>query len=111
LKRDIKIVYLHSNSQDLHSWIAINDKDAVVGHLYMQVEKDNKILFMDAWVCEKHRRLGIFRKMWETRWDYVVNNYKGYNVYSWCKDSSLNFVLSKGFEAGELCTYVSRKVS
>lgn len=107
----IKIIYLHSNSQDLHSWIAINEEEKSVGHIYMKVEKNKKILFMDAWVCENHRRLGIFRKLWETRWEYVKENYMGYNVYSWCKESSLQFVLSKGFEAGELCTYVSREVS
>ena len=111
LTNNINITYLHSNAQDLHSWIAIDYQNIVVGHIFMQVEKDNKIKFLDAWVSENNRRQGIFKMLWETRWEFVLDNYKNYTVYAWCKDNSLQFVLSKGFVAGEKATYVERKVS
>jgi predicted GNAT family acetyltransferase len=43
----------------------------IVGHIYMEREESNKIKFLDAWVHEEHRLKGIFRKLWDTRWEYV----------------------------------------
>ena len=105
--QDIKIVHLKSNAQQLETWIAMLDGD-VVGHIYMLREEGNKIKFLDAWVHEDYRMKGIFRKLWDTRWDYVKKKYQGYMVYAWCKPSSLPLLLEKGFEAGETCTYVEK---
>ena len=105
--QDIKIVHLKSNAQQLETWIAMLDGD-VVGHIYMLREEGNKIKFLDAWVHEDYRMKGIFRKLWDTRWDYVEKKYQGYMVYAWCRPASLPLLLEKGFEPGETCTYVEK---
>lgn len=102
-----RIVHLKPNAQEIETWVATIGEE-VVGHIYMKVEKDNKIKFLDAWVCPNHRRKGIYRTLWETRWDYVNENYKGYLVYAWCKDGSLPLLVEKGFDVGEICTYVEK---
>ena len=105
----IKIFHLKTNSQDIESWIATNDND-VVGHIFMKIENDNRIKFLDAWVDENHRRKGVFRQLWDTRWEYVNEHYKGYLVYAWCKESSLPLLIEKGFNGGESCIYVEKKI-
>ena len=105
----IKIFHLKTNSQDIESWIATNDNE-VVGHIFMKIENDNRIKFLDAWVDENHRRKGIFRQLWDTRWEYVNEHYKGYLVYAWCKQSSLPLLIEKGFNGGESCIYVEKKI-
>jgi ribosomal protein S18 acetylase RimI-like enzyme len=102
-----KIFHLKSNSQGLDSWISMID-EKVVGHIYMQVQTDNKIKFLDAWVHSDYRRMGIYRSLYEERWNYVNDNYKGYIVYAWCKDSSLPIFLEKEFNLGETAIYVEK---
>jgi GNAT superfamily N-acetyltransferase len=102
-------MHIKPNNQDIETWIAVID-DEVVGHIYMKLEKDNNIKFLDAWVHPDHRRKGIYRNLWETRWNYVNENYKGYLIYAWCKDNSLPLLLEKGFESGETVTYVEKKI-
>jgi len=106
---DIKIVHLKSNAQRLETWIAMINGE-IVGHIYMEREDDSKIKFLDAWVHEEHRRKGIYRTLWETRWDYARARYKGYKIYAWCKPASLPLLLEKGFDAGETCTYVEKTI-
>lgn len=101
----MKIVHIKTNAQEMQSWIALIDNE-VVGHIYMKMESDNKIKFLDAWVHDEYRRKGVFRLLWDTRWDYVNEHYKGYKVYAWCKDTSLSLLKEKGFNIGEICTYV-----
>jgi hypothetical protein len=48
--------------------------------------------------------------LWEARWNYVVDKYSGWLAYAWCKPSSLPLLLEKGFDAGEMCTYVEKKI-
>lgn len=45
------ITHLKTNSQNLEMWIA-NDQtnNLAVGHIFMNIEKDNRIKFLDAWV-------------------------------------------------------------
>jgi predicted GNAT family acetyltransferase len=109
MENDITIVHLKANAQKLESWIAMLD-GAIIGHIYMQREDDKKIKFLDAWVHSDHRRKGIFRKLWDTRWEYVNDKYKGWTVYAWCKDGSLPLLIEKGFTTGEVCTYVEKEV-
>jgi predicted GNAT family acetyltransferase len=106
---DIKIVHLKSNAQRLETWIAMINGE-IVGHIYMEREDDSKIKFLDAWVHEEHRRKGIYRTLWETRWNYAQARYKGYKIYAWCKPASLPLLLEKGFDAGETCTYVEKTI-
>jgi ribosomal protein S18 acetylase RimI-like enzyme len=103
----MNIVHVSPNAQEIESWIALIDNQ-VVGHIFMKLEKDNKVKFLDAWVHDEHRRKGIYRKLWDTRWEYVKEHYKGYTVYAWCKNSSLPLLLEKGFKKGEIATYVEQ---
>jgi len=105
----MKIVHIKTNTQEMQSWVALIDNE-VVGHIYMKMEPDNKIKFLDAWVHDEHRRKGIFRLLWDTRWYYVNEYYKGYKVYAWCKDTSLSLLKEKGFNIGEICTYVEKNI-
>ena len=104
-----RILHLKPNAQDIETWVAIDDND-VVGHIYMKIEIDNQIKFLDAWVHEDFRRKGIYRKLWETRWEYVNENYKDYTIYAWSKNESLPLLIEKGFETGEVVTYVEKKI-
>ena len=106
---DIKIVHLKSYAQQLETWIAMVNGE-IVGHIYMEREENKKIKFLDAWVHEDHRRKGIFRNLWDARWDYVQLKLKGYLIYAWCKPASLPLLIEKGFDAGETCTYVEKIV-
>ena len=66
---------------------------------------------MDAWVHKDYRRQGIYRRLWDTRWEYVVKNYKGYKIYAWCKPMSLPLLIEKGFKEGDTITYVEKKTA
>ena len=104
---EVKITHLKPNSQKTETWIAMIENE-IVGHIYMEKEVGNRIKFLDAWVHDEHRRKGIFRMLWDTRWDYVSEKYSGYLVYAWCKENSLPLLKEKGFEVGEICTYVEK---
>lgn len=107
----LSILRLKTNAQNLEMWMAYDGaSDEAIGHIFMTLESNKRIKFLDAWVDEGHRRKGIYRKLWETRWEYVNENYKGYTVYAWCKDSSLPLLLEKGFESGEIVTYVEKTI-
>ena len=93
----------------MHGWVAHKD-EFCVGHIHMQLEANNRIKFLDAWVHEDHRRQGIFRKLWDVRWKYVNENYKGYTTYAWAKPMSLPLLLEKGFKAGDSSVYVEMDV-
>ena len=79
--------------------------------MHLEVELNNKIRFFDAWVHKEHRRKGIFRKLWNTRWKFVQEKFLGYVVYAWCKPMSLPLLLEKGFREGETCVYVEKKIA
>jgi hypothetical protein len=49
--------------------------------------------------------------LWEARWNYVAEKYSGWLAYAWCKPASLPLLLEKGFDAGEMCTYVEKKIN
>jgi len=92
-----------------HGWIAHVD-GTCVGHIYMLIEANKRIKFLDAWVHSEYRRKGIYRSLWDIRWGYVQRNFKGYIVYAWCKPMSLPLLLEKGFEKGEDCVYVESSI-
>ncbi len=107
----LKIIRLKTNAQNLEMWMAYEENgEEAIGHIFMCLEKNNRIKFLDAWVDEAHRRKGIYRKLWETRWEYVNENYKGHTIYAWCKDSSLPLLIEKGFTTGEVVTYVEKNI-
>jgi hypothetical protein len=70
-----------------------------------------KLKFLDAWVSEDHRRQGVYRKLWETRWKFVNERYQGYTAYAWAKPMSLPLLIEKGFDEGDTCVYVEKEIS
>jgi GNAT superfamily N-acetyltransferase len=110
--KNIKILHVSpsgTRQYNMHSWIA-HLKNTCVGHIHMLIESDQKIKFLDAWVHEDHRRKGIFRKLWDTRWEFVHKNYKGFKAYAWAKPMSLPLLLEKGFKAGDSSVYVEKDI-
>ena len=93
----------------MHGWIAHKD-NFCVGHIHMSIESNNRLKFLDAWVHEDHRKQGIYRKLWDARWQYVIKHYKGWNAYAWCKPMSLPLLLEKGFTTGDSTIYVEKEV-
>ena len=106
---DIKIAHFKPYAQNYENWVAILDNN-IVGHIYMGLEPNNKLKFYDAWVHQDHRRKGIYRLLWDTRWEYVQANYKGYVTYAWCLPMSLPLLIEKGFKQSDNCVYVEREV-
>lgn len=106
----MKIIHFEANAQSLESWVAMNDNDEVVGHIFMLIEKDKRIKFMDAWVKTEYRRKGIYRKLWEERWEYVNKNFKGFTAYAWCKENSLPLLTEKEFDIIENSTLVEKEI-
>ena len=94
-----------------HSWIA-HYNNASIGHIHMHIEAEKKIKFLDAWVHEGYRRQGVYRTLWDTRWDFIHKDekYKGYKVYAWCKPKSLPLLLENGFIQGDDCIYVEKEI-
>ena len=112
MKYDILYIPPSGTTQHVqHSWIAYYD-NTTIGHIHMQVEADKKIKFLDAWVHERYRRKGVFRRLWDIRWDFIHKDeeYKGYTVYAWCKPMSLPLLLKQGFEEGDTCVYVEKQI-
>ena len=107
--KEITITHLKPNAQKTESWIAMIEGE-IVGHIYMEKEVGNRIKFLDAWVHEDQRRKGIFRMLWDTRWNYVNQNHTGSTIYAWCKETSLPLLIEKGFSTGEICTYVEKTI-
>ena len=112
MHKDIQIIHIPSSGTTQyvkHSWVAhINNQ--CVGHIHLQREADKKLKFLDAWVHPNYRKQGIFRKLWDMRWQYVNENFKGYTTYAWAKPMSLPLLLEKGFKAGDSSVYVEMDV-
>ena len=104
-----EIIRINTHFQDLIGWIAVIE-GITVGHVFMQTQKDNKIKFLDAWVHEDYRRRGIYRSLWDTRWEYVNGIYNDKIIYAWCLPMSLPLLQEKGFTEGDTCVYVEKKI-
>lgn len=111
--KDISVTYIPPTGTTqaiVHSWIA-HLNNGCIGHISMWEEAMNRLKFTDAWVHEDHRRKGIYRHLWDTRWKFVQQNYKGYIAYAWCKPMSLPLLIEKNFEIGDKCVYVAKKIA
>ena len=110
--KDLQVVHMlpsGTRQYRMHGWIAINS-DICVGHVHMQMEANSRIKFLDAWVHEGYRRQGIFRILWNARWEYVNKHFKGYIAYAWAKPTRLPLLLEKGFTAGDTTVYVDKEI-
>ena len=109
-----KIKILHvlpsgTRQYNMHGWVAHID-NICVGHIHMLIESNDRVKFLDAWVHPDYRRKGIFRKLWDTRWEYVKKEFNGYKAYAWAKPMSLPLLIEKGFNEGDKCVYVEKDI-
>ena len=105
---NIKISHIKTNAQNLEMWVAF-DNDINVGHVFINIESNNRIKFMDDWVHPDYRNKGIYRKLWDIRMSYTKDNFTNHLIYAWCKETSLPLFIEKGFKKGEIATYVELK--
>ena len=106
---NIQIIHIPSNARDFHSWAAMLNYNCI-GNVHLQIEPNKKLKLLDAWVQPEHRRKGIYRLLWNTRWDFIQQKYKGYLSYAWCKPKSLPLAIEKGFTKGDKCIYVEKEI-
>jgi predicted GNAT family acetyltransferase len=86
-------------------WVAIVD-DIEVGWVNMTLLPRKVIKFEDAYVLAQHREKGLYKKLWETRWDYINIHYIGYKVVAYCKESTVDYYRKKGFEIKSITSLV-----
>ena len=91
-------------------WVAIVD-DKEVGWCNMSFLPHNTLKFEDAFVDPDYRGKGIYRKLWDTRWEYVTENFKGMKVIAYCKPITLGFYKEKGFEEVHKITLVEKTIT
>ena len=91
-------------------WIAIID-DKEVGWVNMSFLPDNTLKFEDAFVHPNYRGKGVYRKLWDTRWEYVTEHYKGIKVVAYCKPQSINLYLEKNFDIVEEVVLVQKTIT
>ena len=91
-------------------WVAIVD-DKEIGWCNMSFLPQNTLKFEDAFVHPDHRGKGIYRKLWDTRWEYVTKNFKGIKVIAYCKPITLDFYKEKGFEEVHKVTLVEKTIT
>ena len=91
-------------------WVAIVD-DKEVGWCNMSFLPHNTLKFEDAYVDPDYRGKGIYRKLWDTRWEYVTKNFKGMKVIAYCKPITLGFYKEKGFEEVHKITLVEKTIT
>ncbi len=118
LKKECRPFIELSKSCNIELWRGVTHKfidkhSTEISKLAYRVKhKDRKPIDTPS---ELHDRLNlafIEKFGWPVRdgWEYVLENYKDYTIYAWCKDSSLPLLIEKGFETGEIVTYVEKKI-
>ena len=60
-------------------WVALHD-DKAVGWNSLIFESYDTIKFANAFVEEEYRGKGIYRMLWDERWKYCEENFKGWKV-------------------------------
>ena len=91
-------------------WVAMNDNKEV-GWCNMSFLPHNTLKFEDAYVDPDYRGKGIYRKLWDTRWEYVTKNFKGMKVIAYCKPITVGFYEEKGFEEVHKITLVEKTIT
>ena len=90
-------------------WVAIIDGKEV-GWVNMSFKPDNTLKFEDAFVHPDYRGKGIYRKLWDTRWEYVSEHYKGWKVVAYCKPPSIGLYKEKQFTIVENVVLVEKVI-
>ena len=48
--------------------------------------------------------------VWKKIIAFVEEHFKNYTAFAWCLPTSINLLRKKGFEEGETCIYMERKI-
>ncbi|MBL6658155.1 MAG: GNAT family N-acetyltransferase [Flavobacteriales bacterium] len=105
-------VVAHTHSRDFLGWVAMTTDDQAVGWVNLTFQKDKVIKFQDAFVSPEFRGRGIYKLLWDTRMQWVKDNYsgKGYSIESWCKQTSIGQFVKQDFNIGETATRVYKSI-
>ena len=90
-------------------WIAIYEGEAI-GWNSLVFESHDTIKFANAYVKEEYRGKGIYRMLWDERWKYCEENFKGWKVISYCLPTTLGFYKDKGFTEKYTSTLVESTI-
>jgi len=105
----ISIIF-HEHSSSILTWVAITDYGRAVGSVSLTFEKERVIKLHGAHVSTEFRGQGIYSKLYDERMDYIMSNYNGYKLISWCKESTLGKFTKKGWREVEKCTLVEKYI-
>ena len=89
--------------KDECGWIALYNNQAI-GWNSLLFLSDNTIKFANAYVEEKYRGNGIYKMLWDVRWEWCQENLKGYKVITYCLPTTHQFYKDKGWEEGHTST-------
>ena len=90
-------------------WVAIcNNKE--VGWCNMSFLPDNVLKLEDAFVHVNYRGKGIYKKLWNTRMDYINDHYGNYKLMAYCKPTTLEFYKKRGFDVKETITLMEKYI-
>ncbi len=88
-------------------WIAICDGKEV-GWCNMSFLPDNTLKFEDSFVHPDYRGKGIYKMLWEFRFNYVSEHFNNYKLMAYCKPSTLKHYKKQGFIEKEIITLVEK---
>lgn len=106
---EYQVIKIKTNAQNLYGWIALQGAHPI-GHVFMQVELNEKIKFMDAWVHEDYRRQGVFTALWDARWTFAKEKFSNYTAFAWCLPTSIDLYKKKGFTEGDPAVYMEKEI-
>ncbi len=89
--------------KDECGWIALYDNKAI-GWNSLIFLSDKTVKFANAFVEKKYRGKGIYKMLWNARWEWCEKNLKGYKVTSYCLPTTYDFYKEKGWEEGHTST-------
>jgi len=90
-------------------WIAIVDNKEV-GWINMSFLPNNTLKFEDAFVHLDYRGRGIYRQLWNRRWNYVNSFCKGMKIIAYCKPTTLDFYIQQGFKELHTISLVEKQI-
>ena len=88
-------------------WVAIyNDKE--IGWCNMTFLPNNVLKLEDAFIHPDFRGKGIYKQLWNKRYDYIQEHFSNYKLMAYCKPTTLDFYKKKNFIVKEVITLVER---
>jgi len=107
---EIKVIRIE-HDKNFIAFIAIHEKSGeTIGWVNLTLQLDNKIKLQDAYVRDGFRGYGVYKALWNERMKYIEENFKGYEVLSYCNDSSVGIFEDNGFTLKETIKKMSKYI-